>query len=68
MREVFPITPIRPRSNTREGVLAGISGMTVAEMVGAVSGGSEASKQDDSYLSSQEARVVGIDLMANLCA
>ena len=55
MREVFPITPIRPRSNTREGVLAGVSGMTVAKMVGPASGGIEASEQDDSYLSSQEA-------------
>ena len=50
VREVFSTTLILPRSDAREGVSAGVSGMTVSGVVNIASGGSGASERDNLLL------------------
>ena len=47
VRAAFPITPIRLRSDTQEGISAGVTGMTVSGVADVSPGGSGASDWDD---------------------
>ena len=47
VRTAFPIAPVRPRRDAQDGVLKGVSGMTVAGVADVASKGEEARDLDN---------------------